>query len=173
MIVDVAKAVAVVFLAALLQVTIFATIEVAGGTPDLLLVTLIAVGLLRGSIFGAIGGFFAGLMVDTATLGMLGLTSLLLTLVGYGAGRYGETTGRDRAHAPIVAAVVLSILYAFGELALRYLLGESSSARVLFDTLLPGTILNMLLVVPVFAVCRRLLRPFERTDRAREVHLLG
>ena len=66
--------------------------------PDLLLVMLVAVALLRGSMFGAIGGFFAGLLVDTASLGTLGLTSLVLTIAGYWIGRYGETTGRDRAH---------------------------------------------------------------------------
>jgi len=38
------------------------------GVPDLLLVTLVAVALLRGALLGAVGGFFAGLLVDTATL---------------------------------------------------------------------------------------------------------
>ena len=88
-----------------------------GGVPDLLLVTLVAVALLRGSIVGAAGGFFAGLLVDTATLGTLGLTSLVLTVAGYWIGRYGETTGRDRAHAPFLSVAVVTILYSFGAAA--------------------------------------------------------
>ena len=40
--------------------------------PNLLLVTSSSVALLRGSIFGAVGGFFGGLLVDTANLETLG-----------------------------------------------------------------------------------------------------
>ena len=85
--------------------------------PDLLLVTLVAVALLRGSVAGAVGGFFAGLVIDTATLGTLGLTSLVLTLAGYWIGRYGETTGRDRGHAPYLSVAVITVLYELGLLS--------------------------------------------------------
>ncbi|MDP8910670.1 MAG: rod shape-determining protein MreD, partial [Actinomycetota bacterium] len=62
---DAAKAGAMLFVAVVLQVTIVSGIDVLGGTPDLLLVTLVGVALLRGAIFGALGGFFAGLLLDT------------------------------------------------------------------------------------------------------------
>ena len=94
------KVAVLMFVAAILQVTIFSQIDILGGYPDVVLLTLVAVALLRGSIYGAAAGFFAGLIVDTANLGTLGVTSLLLTIAGYWIGRYGETTGRgavDRA----------------------------------------------------------------------------
>ena len=173
MILDGVKAAALLFAAALLQVTVLADISLAGGTPALPLVTLVALGLLRGSVLAATGGFFVGLIIDTATLQTLGVTSLLLTLAGYWVGRYGETTGRGRSHAPVLSALVLTVLYAFAELALRYVLGEPTSLRVAFDTLVPQIVLNMALVVPVFALCRRVLRPPVLADRAQEVRLLG
>ena len=89
---------------------------------------LVAVALLRGAIIGAVGGFFAGLLVDTATLGTLGLTSLVLTIAGYWIGRYGETTGRDRGHAPFMSVAVISVLYAFGVLLVHFVLGERAPA---------------------------------------------
>ena len=70
-----------------------------GAEPDVLLVTIVCIALLRGSITGAVAGFAGGLLVDVTTLGTLGTTSLLLTLAGYWAGRYGETTGRGRPYA--------------------------------------------------------------------------
>ncbi len=169
---DALKAVLVVFFAALLQVTIVAPIEFAGGTPDVLLVTLVAIALLRGPIYGALCGFFAGLVVDTATLETLGLTSLVLTIVGYWIGRYGETTGRDRTHAPILSVAVVTVLYAIGALVLHVVLGDPAPARlVLVDTLVPTVCLNLILTVPVYASCRRVLgRPEWRT---REVRLLA
>ena len=79
--IDGAKAAVLVFLAAVLEVSIFSDVKILGGIPDLLLVTVVAVALLRGSVTGACAGFFAGLVVDTATLETLGLSSLLLTLI--------------------------------------------------------------------------------------------
>ena len=170
---DVAKAAALLFVAAVIQVSLLSAIDVAGAVPDFLLVTLLCVALLRGSIVGASAGFAVGLLVDTATLGTLGVTSLLLTLAGYWIGRYGETTGRDRGHAPYLSVFVVTVLYAIGALLLHYLLGEGGSARaVLVDGLLPSMFFNLLLTAPVYALVRRLLPPRERPE-AQEVRLLG
>ena len=96
-----APAIAVlVFLAALFQVTIFTTLELFGGTADLLLVALIGIALLRGSVAGALAGFFGGLLLDVLTLDTLGVTALVLALAGFWTGRYGETTGRGRRSPP-------------------------------------------------------------------------
>ena len=108
--VDGLKAAALLFVAAILQLSIFSQARVLGGEPDLLLVTLVAVALLRGSLFGAAGGFFAGLVVDTGTLSKLGLTSLVLTIAGYWIGRYGETTGRGRPYAPFLSVATMPAL---------------------------------------------------------------
>jgi rod shape-determining protein MreD len=169
---DVLKAAVLLFVAALLQSSIVGSIEVLGGAPDLLLVTLVAVALLRGAVFGAAAGFFAGLVLDTANLGRLGETSLLLTFAGYWIGRYGETTGRDRTHAPLLSVAIVTGVYAAGALALHVVLGDPVDARaVLFESLLPSVALNLLLTFPVYALTRRVLgRP---EWRPHEVRLLG
>ena len=172
---DVLKVAILIFLVAILQISVFSDVVVLDGRPDLVLVTLVAVALLRGSIFGAAAGFGAGLVIDTASLEILGVTSLLLTIAGYWIGRYGETTGRDRRHAPFLSVAVVTILYALGALALRFMLGEPAPAeRVLVDTLFQGVGLNLLLTLPVYALCRRLFRPEpSRSERVKEVQLLG
>jgi rod shape-determining protein MreD len=171
---DAAKAGVLLFAAAILQVAILDRIQIVHATPDLLLVTLVGIALLRGSLFGAAGGFFAGLVVDTADLGMLGLTSLLLTIAGYWIGRYGETTGRDRGHAPFLSVAVVTVLMAVGQLVLHFMIGDHVSARlVLLDALVPGIVLNLLLTPPVYALCRRLFRPLLWGELAPGVRLLG
>jgi rod shape-determining protein MreD len=148
-------------------------VHILGGVPDVLLVTLVAVALLRGSLIGAAGGFFAGVLVDTATLGQLGLTSLVLTIAGYWIGRYGETTGRDRGHAPFTSVAVITVLYAFGVLIVHFVLGERAPAGDVVRGLLPAIVLNLILTAPVYALVRRVLRPLDRGDYATEVQLLG
>ena len=169
---DVLKVVAIVFAAVVLQTSIVSTIEIRGGTPDLLLVTLVAISLLRGAIWGAAAGFAAGLLLDTASLARLGETSLLLTVAGYWIGRYGETTGRDRSHAPLLSVAVVTVLYAVGALALHVVLGDPVDAgTVLVGALIPGVLLNLLLTFPVYALVRRILGRPEWA--AQEVRLLG
>src|SRR5918997_891713 len=162
MIVAGSKAAVLLFFAVVVQVTIVGTIGIFGGSPDLVLVTLVAVALLNGAVFGAVSGFWAGLLLDVTMLETLGLTSLLLTLVGFWIGRYGETTGRGRAHAPLLSVAVVTVLYAVGSLILHFMLGDPASARVtLVDALPPEIVLNLVLAFPVFALCRRLFVPSE------------
>jgi rod shape-determining protein MreD len=170
---DGAKIAVLLFVAAVAQVSVFSQIDVFGAVPDLLLVTLVAISLLRGSIAGAAGGFFAGLIVDTASLGTLGLTSLVLTLAGFWIGRYGETTGRDRAHAPYLSIAVVTVLYNVGLLVVHFVLGETAPAGAVFRSLIPAVILNLVITGPVYALVRRLLRPQAPTELSAEVQLLG
>jgi rod shape-determining protein MreD len=163
---------AIVFVAAMLQVTLVSSLVVFGGTADLLLVALVAVALLRGSITGAVAGFAGGLLVDIATLDTLGVNALLLSVAGFWAGRYGETTGRDRSHAPVLAVGVITILVAVAGYLLHFMLGDEVSARVaLVSALLPAIVLNVVLSAPVYAACRAVLRPAEPPQRAQEVEL--
>jgi rod shape-determining protein MreD len=164
MLADPLKLALLLFAAVLAQVAVFVPMEIAGGHPDVVLVTLLVAALLRGSIFGAVGGFWAGFLLDVATLGTLGFTSLLLTLSGYWIGRYGETTGADRRHAPFLSVAVVTVVYAIGDVVLRFVVGEPASARVAAEALPATLVLNLLLTAPVYLFCRRL---FERPDRAR------
>ena len=174
MLFDWTKVGAVVFLAAILQVSVFSAVTILDGTPDLLLVTIICVALLRGPVLGAAAGFWGGLLIDTANLETLGVTSLLLLFAGYWAGRYGETTGHDRSRAPFISVAVVTILYAVASLAFRYVLGDPAPARaVLWGTLFQGIALNLILTWPMYALARLMLPPFDRRDRVERIHAVG
>jgi rod shape-determining protein MreD len=171
---DAAKAAGLVFVAAILQASVFSSVTILNGTPDLLLVTIICVALLRGPIVGALAGFWGGLLLDTANLQTLGVTSLLLTIAGYWTGRYGETTGRDRAHAPFVSVGVITFLYAVGSLAFHFVLGEPAPARmVLWTTLFQGIVLNLILTWPVYRLARLIVRQPDRHERVQRIHAVG
>jgi rod shape-determining protein MreD len=165
---------ALVFAAAVLQATILGAVDLGGGRPDLLLVVVVAIALARGTTVGALAGFAAGLLFDLATFGTLGVTSLLLTLAGYWIGRYGETTGRGRTHAPLLSVLVMTVAYAVAAYVLHTILGDAVSARVaLLDAQLAALVGNLLLAVPVYALVGRLIRSPERLERVPEVRLLG
>jgi hypothetical protein len=92
---------------------------------------------------------------------------------GFWIGRYGETTARDRFHAPFVSVAVVTVLYAFGQLVLQFVLGQPAPADIVVHALPLGLLINLILTVPVYALIRRLFPPQELGDRVREVRLLG
>ncbi len=166
------KASLVLFVAALLQLSVLSEYRLFR-TSSIVLVALLSIALLRGSILGAVAGFMTGLLIDTATLGTLGVTSLLLTVGGFWIGRYGETTARDRFHAPYLSVAVVTVLYAFGQVLLQFMLGEPAPAGLVANGVPLALLVNLLLTLPVYALIRRLFPPLELGDRIREVRLLG
>lgn len=165
---------ALVFTAALVQVVFVSTVLVGGGTPDVLLVVVVALGLLRGSVPGAVVGFAGGVVVDVVTLGTLGVTSLVLTLAGFWAGRYAETSGRDRRYAPIVAVGSITLLTGAFGYVLHYLLAEDVVARhALVSALAPAFLLNLLLALPVHRLVRRVVGEEVRSVPSPEVEVLA
>lgn len=150
---------AVVFGAALVQAVLVSALILGGGAPDLLLLVVISVGLLRGSVPGAVAGFVGGLVIDLLTLDTLGLSSLVLTLAGFWAGRYAETTARGRRLPPLLAAGAITILAAVFAAGLRYLLGEEVVVQqALVRSLVPTVLLNLVLALPVYALVRSAVR---------------
>lgn len=170
--IDGVKAAVVLFIVALLQLAVLTEYR-AFRTASIVLVALLSVALLRGSVFGALAGFGTGLLLDIATLGTLGVTALLLTVGGFWIGRYGETTARDRFHAPYLSVAVVTVLYAFGHLALKFVLGEPAPAGLVAQGVPLALLVNLALTLPVYTAIRRLFPPPELGDRVREVRLLG
>jgi rod shape-determining protein MreD len=161
-----------VFVAAIVQVTVLGGARILWAEPDLLLVTVVCIALAAGSIPGAGTGFAGGLLVDVMTLGTLGTTSIVLTLAGYWAGRYGETTGRGRRYAAPLAAFAISILAGLGAVALHFLLGEPVAARDALVTAVPSAILAAVLALGVSRITGAMLEPPRGLERPRQVELV-
>lgn len=166
------KIVPLVFVAAVVQVTVLAGTRMLWAEPDLLLVTIVCIALAAGSVAGAVAGFAGGLLVDVMTLGTLGTTSIVLILAGYWAGRYGETTGRGRSYAPALAAFAISIVAGLGGVALHFLLGEPVAAREALATAVPSAVLAAVLALAVARVTDRMLASPPAVERTHQVELV-
>lgn len=168
-----ARVFGVVFVAGLVQAVLVSSLVVGGGAPDVLLLVVISIGLLRGSVPGALAGFLGGLVIDLLTLDTLGLSSLVLTLAGFWAGRYAETTARGRHLPALVAAGAITVLAAVLASALRYLLGEEVVVQqALVAALLPTLLLNLALALPVHALVRAAVPVRDQIVSSAEVEVV-
>ena len=161
-------------LAVLLQLSALSHVRLLGASPDVVPLVVAAVAFYGGSVAGAATGFGTGVLLDLALGGDLGVSSLVLTVVGYGVGRYREV--QDPAHglAPIAVGAGATAGYLIGLGAVSFMLeiGATVSLLVLRDTLVTVA-LNALIALPAFALARRGLRsvlvvdPVARRRRVR------
>jgi rod shape-determining protein MreD len=155
-------------LGGILQLTTISQVSIFGVPADLSPLLVASAGFLCGSVPGAVFGFCLGLFVDTALLQTLGVNSLVFTAIGYGAGRVREL--RDPAHglAPVVVGAVATAVAAVGFSLLQFLLGvEAPVSMELLRQILMTIVLNTLLAMPVYSVCRRVLLPYLPDDPRR------
>ena len=146
-------------LVAVAQVVCFAKMDIFGTSPDIALLVVISVGLLGGSLTGAVIGFSLGLLIDCLLLETLGAFALTMLSVGYVAGRYRETVGRPTRAAVVLLGGSLTLLGAVVIAAIQ--IGTGIDANVSFlivrDALVKSLI-GALLAIPVLWVVRLVVR---------------
>jgi rod shape-determining protein MreD len=154
-----------VLLVVVVQISGIQAMPILGGTIDLIPLVVAAVAIYAGSITGAITGFAVGALLDIAIGQTMGLTSLVLTALGYGVGRYRDL--RDPAHGllPIPVAAVATAGYLAAVAAVSFMLeiGATVSLVVLREAVIT-ILLNVALALPFFALVRRVLRPVLAVD---------
>jgi rod shape-determining protein MreD len=127
-----------------------------------------SVGLLAGSLPGAIMGFGTGLLVDTVLVQTLGVTSLLYIAIGYWAGRLREL--RDPAHGliPLVAGAGATAVAGLGMSLIQFLLGvDAPVSLLLLQQVFVTMLVNTLLALPVYAFVRWIVHPALPDDARR------
>jgi rod shape-determining protein MreD len=165
------------FVASLLQLTSASQVSIFGVPMDLSPLIVASVGFLAGSVPGMIFGFCFGLFADTALMQTLGVTSLVLTVIGYGAGRIREL--RDPAHglAPVAIGAAATLIAAVGFALLQFLLGvKVPVSLLLLRVVLMTVVLNTLLALPVYALMHRALvryLPDDPRRRRRRAYTTG
>jgi rod shape-determining protein MreD len=149
-----ALAVVVVFL----QIGVVSEVPVFGVSVDLSPLLVAFVGLLCGSTVGAVTGFAVGLLVDLALVQTLGVTSLILTIVGYWSGRLRELRDPQAALTPLLVAATASAAATVGYSLVEFLLGVDAPVSVdLVRQIVLGVVVNTVVALPVWAVVRRSL----------------
>jgi rod shape-determining protein MreD len=159
-----------IFLAAILQVSFFSQATLFGAAPEVMPVVVICLGLLGGAVVGAVCGFAAGLLLDIMLLQTLGVSSLVLLLVGFLAGRYRESFEIGSALTPALLAGGLTLLAASAFAALQLMLGvEAPVSLLVVREILLKALFGLLLGFPIYPGVRRVLRPalIEETARRR------
>jgi rod shape-determining protein MreD len=149
----VGKVVLLLVIGALLQTLIVSRVSVLGVTADLFLIFTVVIAMSKGSLYGAISGFVAGLLADIAFMQPLGIRCLIYVLVGYFAGmlvlRFGSVGPWAVFLMSIGASFSAQIVFGI----FQFIFGPRGGfGTILGLQILPEAILDGLVAIPVYVL---------------------
>lgn len=162
-----ARIAALIVVCVLLQLSFFSAVQFLRTNPDILPAVVVSLGLLGGSMAGAVAGFSVGLLVDCLLVQPVGATSLVLLSAGYLAGLYRERFDIGNSLVPPLLCLGLTLFSGLAFAAVQLMLGVDApvSALVARDIAIKS-IFAFFLGVPIYLGIRRALRPALIEERA-------
>jgi len=160
-----------------IQTAAISQLPIAGANADLAPLLVMSVGLLCGSLAGGCFGFGVGLFVDIVSMQTLGVSSLVLLGIGYGAGRVREARDPEGTLVPLAAGALATLAFSVGFALIEFLLGvDAPVSWALLRQTLATLVVNALIALPVYALVRRWLLsslPEDPRRRRRRAYTTG
>ena len=147
----------------ILQTTLIAQISIFGSKPDLTLVLVVSVALLKGPLYGELTGFAAGFLCDLLSGGpILGIQAFSKVIVGYFtgfvSGRFYSDNFITQLASSFAATLVVKIITS---VYLSLLFVDPQFLHFRFSGLILAALLNSILVIPVFWILKKLIHKHE------------
>jgi len=156
------------FATVVLQQSAVSQVSIFGVSADISPLVVMSVGLLAGSLAGAVMGFTTGILVDLVLVQTLGVTSLLYIVIGYWCGRLRELRDPSHGLVPLAMGAAATAVAGIGLAIIQFLLGVDAPVSFLLVQQIFMTILvNTLIALPVYALVRRVIRPALPEDPRR------
>ena len=144
---------------AFMQATVFPNSELIGIFPDVTLVIILVWSAVRGVRDGMIWAFLVGILLDTLALDPLGGNALALLPVVLLGALSGRAFFQSNLIVPILACVLATFLHALVLLLVRSAGGTSISFGPLLRIIMLQTILNVMIVPPIYLIGSLAQRP--------------
>lgn len=142
-----------------MQATVFPSSELIGIYPDVTLVIILVWSAVRGVREGLLWAFLVGILLDTLALDPLGANALALLPVVLLGALSGRAFFQSNLIVPIVACVIATFLHALVLLLVRSAGGASISLAPLLRVIMLQTVLNVMIVPPIYLLGSLAQRP--------------
>lgn len=144
------------FLAAVLQATVFASLRpvLFGSAPDLVLLVVLAWAIHDPDREGVVWAFIGGLLIDLFSGAPLGLSSVLMVPLAFIIGSIESGVYQNNLVLPVVLGTLAAAAFHVGYVILaRVLVGTPIPlSAALLNIGLPAVIMDAVLIYPVMAL---------------------
>jgi rod shape-determining protein MreD len=153
----VGKVVLLLAFAAILQTVVISQVSILGVTADLFFMLTVIVAVCRGSVEGAIFGFFAGMIADIAYFSPLGVRAFIYVLAGYCVGifvaRFGTISPWSVALLAGAGSFLAQLLFGL----FQYVMGPRGGLFTMIGIqMLPEAVLDGLITAPLYVLLVRI-----------------
>lgn len=157
----------ILILNTMLQSTYWQYIRIRGVTPNLSIIIIVSFALLRGSMEGAMIGFFVGLLYDIFYGGVIGFHAMLGMYVGYLCGKPNQNFFRENYLLPFLLVIFSTFAYEIIVYVTNFLIrGKIDFAYFFNRVILPEVVYT---AIPTMLVYKLIYIINEKIER-REQH---
>lgn len=141
-----------------LQIALAIDARVLGAIPNFALVVLVAFALRFGPAWGAAVGFAVGVLIDIAVQAPLGMSSLVLTPIGWGVGVFSQRRRRISLAMAVVVLLLAAIICLAADIVVATVIQNESiawSSIAVAGT--AGVMFTVLVGIIMLPILRRLM----------------
>jgi rod shape-determining protein MreD len=136
----------------ILQSTFFELITILDIKPDVILIIIVSVALLRGELEGSVVGFFGGLILDTFSP-FIGINTFIGMLTGYLVGISTVGLYKENPFVPVTTVFFATFFYDFAFYILNILLQGYTDFAYFFNTIiLREMVYNALIALVIYGI---------------------
>ena len=138
------------FIIYLLQVNFFSWFNLAGVKPNLFVILILIIGLFAGKGIGTILGIFCGISLDFLIGKSIGISALMLGIVGFVGGYLDKNFSKDSRVTMITMIVISTLIYELGEYIFNYFINSAqiiiwNFIKILIIELVYNTIITIII----------------------------
>ena len=141
------------FIIYLLQVNFFCWFNLAGVKPNLFVILVLTIGLFSGRTIGTTYGILFGLSLDFFVGKSIGVSALMLGIIGFLGGYLEKSFSKDSRITMITMVSIATVLYELGINIFNYFVNDSViSMLYIIKTLIIELVFNSSLTIIIYPI---------------------
>lgn len=147
-----------------LQVNFFSWFNIAGVKPNLFIILTLVIGLFSGRGRGVTFGIIMGLCLDFFIGKNLGITAIMLGIVGFFGGYLDKNFSKDSRVTIILMVIITTLLYEVGNYGFNHFINDVNINKIfLSKTILIETFFNIIITIILYPLIIKLGYRLEKT----------
>lgn len=159
-----------IILCLILQCTLMPAISIANVCPNLMIIFIVSMGLMRGKTCGLLVGFFCGILCDLSfmVLGyyVVGFRAFIYMMIGYLCGYCYRIFYDDDIKMPVLLTTISDFCYGILVYTFQFLLrGRVGFFYYLKRIILPEVVYTIVLTLVLYRFFLSINRKIEKADK--------
>ena len=144
------------FIVFFLQTNIFQTFNIAGIMPNLFIIFILFIGLYSNTVMGVSFGIICGLIIDFIYSKNIGITAIMLCIIGYLGAYFDRNFSKDNKLTIIIIEALATIIYEVGYYALNVIILQFDAEIMSFiKILLVELLYNTLITILIYPIIQK------------------